>query len=94
LPENSSKYFIEYSILRIILTQRFEKCVERTVLYGNIIPKTPNGTFCAFPVVFIFGLFDVLFIHIAVVITKYICDVVIDAVVVDVVPLPPFGSMK
>ncbi len=53
-------------------TQRFEKCVERTVLYGNITPKTPNGTFRV-----LFGRSDVLFIHIPVVITKYICDVVI-----------------
>lgn len=40
-------------------------------------PNTPNGTFCEPFVEGICGLFDVLFIHIAVVITKYICEVVI-----------------
>jgi hypothetical protein len=70
-----------------------EKCVDLTVLYGNITPKTPNGTFCALPVVFVLGLLEVLFIHIAVVITKYICDVVIVVVVV-VVAVPPIFSMK
>lgn len=63
--------------LVLINTQRSEKCVERTVLYGNITPNTPNGTFRAFDDVRVFGRLDVLFIHIAVVITKYICDVVI-----------------
>lgn len=59
-------------IVNKIHTQRLEKCVDLTVLYGSITPKTPNGTFCALPVVFSLTLLDVLFIQIPVVITKYI----------------------
>jgi len=92
LPKIISNLSSKIKILLQILTQRFEKCVDLTVLYGNITPKTPNGTFCALSVVLVFCLLDVLFIHIPVVITKYIDDVVIVVVVVAVVP--PLVSMR
>ena len=60
----------------VLHTQRFEKCVDRTVLYGNITPRTPNGTFCAAPDDdFVRDFVDVSFIQIAVVMTRYICGI-------------------
>ena len=71
-------------------TQRLEKCVDRTVLYGNITPKTPNGTFCAGPLAAALplDLLEVLFIQMPVVMTKYMCDVVMVLLLVAVDPGP------
>ena len=82
---------------RVILTQRLEKWVDLTVLYGSITPNTPNGTFCPLLAVFTRGRFDVLFIHTAVVMTRYICEVVIVAgveVLVEAVPLAPSAKRE